>query len=345
MGIRRFMTYAACVAAGACGQGSGHGLADLTGTWLLTPAQGGIDGDPVHLTLTQVGTAITAVFTCDLSAPVGTGTWLHHDLSLSFDFGGGNVLALTGHGSGGGISGTYDAPDGPGTFAMERTEIVLDCANACELPVVPRFVDLDFTELDKIEEISLFRSSAGHDYSDECEDCRSMKHYYAPTAGHHVNGDVIVRTPVTGQVVSIAAEGHGASVGNENKQVRVRSSLHPEITFVFFHVDVTGGLAAGDFVTAGDAIGTARMVYPDLGETAHDFDLAVKVHTLTGDSYVSWFDVVTDALFSTYVARGASARSDFVLTKAARDADPLTCSDESFTSTGVLPQWFVLDPP
>jgi hypothetical protein len=55
--------------------------------------------------------------------------------------------------------------------------------------------------------------------------------------------------------------------------------------------------------------------------------------------------VVTDALFADYVARGVTVRSDLVLTKAARDADPLTCDGEAFTSTGVLPAFFLLDPP
>ena len=170
-----------------------------------------------------------------------------------------------------------------------------------------------------------------------------MKHYFAPFADHLVNGGVAVRSPVAGRIVSITAEGHGASVGLENKQVRIRSTLYPAVTFVLFHVDLVPGRAVGDVVAAGDAIGTGRLVYPDLGEVAHDIDVAVRVGTPYGERYVSWFDVVTDALFATYVARGAVSRGDFILPAAARDADPLSCSGETFTSTGTLPSWFPLN--
>ena len=237
------------------------------------------------------------------------------------------------------------APGGaPDAFRLVRTSIVLDCVHACDPLVVPKFVGTDFTKLSLIEEISLFRSSSGHDYSDDCEDCRSMKHYFSPYVNFRVNGVVPVKSPVAGTIVSITAEGHGASPPGINKQVKVRSSLHSEITFVLFHVDWAPGVAAGSGVVAGSTIGTARLQYPDLMEIAHDFDIAVRVHTLYGDRNVSWFDVVDDALFASYVARGATARSSFILSKAARDADPLSCSGQTFTFSGTLPAWFVLGP-
>lgn len=343
LGIGGFLSL--MVACGGGGGGGGSSLVDLSGTWLLTPAHGVVAGDPVHLTLIQAGSALEASFTCNASTPLGAGSWGGGAFALTFDFGGGDTLDLAGTADGSAIAGTYSSGDDAGEFRLERTAIALDCAHACDAVTVPRFVDTDFTELGKIAEISLLRSSAGHDYSDDCESCRSMKHYFAPTLPHHANNDVQIRSPVAGQVVSITAEGHGASLGLQNKQVRVRSSLHPEITFIFFHTDVAAGVDEGDVLSAGDLIGTARMVYPDLGETAHDFDLAVRVHTLYGDRYVSWFDVITNGLFATYVARGAAARSDFILTAAARDGDALTCAGDSFTSVGVLPAWFVLDPP
>ena len=347
--MRRGSCLAGAVAlAAVCGCGGGGGgssLADLTGRWLLTPASSGVEGDSIHLTLDQTGTTLRALATCNDSWPAGAGSWDHVAFSLAFDFGGGDVVALAGGAFGDASVGTYSAPGETGTFSLVRTAIELDCAAACDPVAVTPFVDVDFTDLAKIEEVSLFRSSAGHDYSDDCEDCRSMKHYFAPYANYLANGVVAVKSPVAGQITSIANENHGASVGLENKQVRIRSSLHPDTTFILFHVDLAAGVAVGNVVAPGDAIGTARLVYPDLGEVANDFDIGVRVHTLFGDRYVSWFDVVTDALFASYVARGATARSDFVLTEAARDADPLTCTDETFTSTGALPAWFALDAP
>jgi hypothetical protein len=311
----------------------------------VTIARDGIGDDPRHVTVSEVGGAVTVEFTCDPSTPTGIGTLVDSTLTVVFDLGGGDAIVLTGTIAGWGIGGTFTAPDGGGTFWMGRTDVHLDCALACEPVAAIPFVEHDFVDLDKIEEVSLFRSSAGHSYVDGCETCRSMKHYYAPLAPYLGNGLVEVYSPVDGTVVSITAEGHGASVGGENKQIRIRSTLHPEVQFILFHVDLLANpIAPGDAVSAGEQVGTGRLEYPDLMEIAHDIDIAVQVHTLFGPRYVSFIDTMTDALFSTYVARGAVARSDFVLTKAARDADPLTCTDDEFTSTGSLPIWFTFPP-
>jgi hypothetical protein len=48
---------------------------------------------------------------------------------------------------------------------------------------VPRFAESNCIELHKISRISKFRSGAGHDYSDDFETCRSMKHYFDPKGG------------------------------------------------------------------------------------------------------------------------------------------------------------------
>jgi hypothetical protein len=59
---------------------------------------------------------------------------------------------------------------------------------------------------------------------------------------------------------------------------------------------------------------------------------------------VSYFNVMTDDVFQEYEARGASSRDRFVITAAERDADPLTCEGEEFSSGGTLPEWFNLVP-
>jgi len=45
---------------------------------------------------------------------------------------------------------------------------------------ISKFVDTDYIELDKIYRVSKFRSGIGHDYSDNFEENRSMKHYFNP---------------------------------------------------------------------------------------------------------------------------------------------------------------------
>ncbi len=329
----------------ACGLGDGR-PESIQGPWWLTRYVDGVAQDPIHLTVAQSGSDIQVRFSCDDTSPVGIGSYLDGTFGVLFDFGGGDTAHLQGLRIATGIVGTFNAGPESGTFLMVPAPSYLDCSMACA-PVAPlRFVDTSFTELDKIERISLFRSSAGHSYVDGCETCRSMKHYFAPYAAWRMNDAVEVYAPVNGTIVSIQDEGHGASVGDTNKQVRIRSSAHPDYTFVLFHVDLTAPVVTpGSLVTAGQVLGHARLEYPDIPEVADNFDIGVRVHTAFGERFVSWFDVLTDAAFAAYVARGASARSDFVISEAARDADPLTCDGEAFTSTGTLNAWVMLDPP
>ena len=46
---------------------------------------------------------------------------------------------------------------------------------------IPQFVTHDYIDLDKITYITKFRSGSGHDYSDDYESCRNMKHYSSRT--------------------------------------------------------------------------------------------------------------------------------------------------------------------
>jgi hypothetical protein len=70
----------------------------------------------------------------------------------------------------------------------------------------------------------------------------------------------------------------------------------------------------------------------------HDFDIGAQIHTPTGVRYVSYFELLDSAIFSRYSSFGLN-RSDFIITETERDADPLTCDGETFTSSGSLPSW------
>jgi hypothetical protein len=73
-----------------------------------------------------------------------------------------------------------------------------------------------------------------------------------------------------------------------------------------------------------------------------DFD-AVMVHSPQGRKLVSYFEVMSDALFQQYQARGLIRRSDAAISQEERDAHPLTCQGETFLSgSGVLEDWFYL---
>lgn len=222
--------------------------------------------------------------------------------------------------------------------------VVLHGHNDIKTYGIPKFVEKDFTQLEKISEISRFRSSAGHDYSDGFESCRSMKHYYAPYEKYRVNNDIEVYSPVDGTIHSIIKEQHGASDGLYNKQVRIQSSKYPVFIFVIFHIDLTSSeISEGKTVKAGELIGHARMYYSDINEYGYSFDIAVWDNSFSKMRYVSYFDTMTDKLFNNYIVRGAKSRSDFIISKEERDADPLSCDKERFTSNGKLKNWFVLN--
>jgi hypothetical protein len=95
---------------------------------------------------------------------------------------------------------------------------------------------------------------------------------------------------------------------------------------------------AGSAVTAGSSLGYVRF-----GVNTVDFDIAVKARTSTGVRNLSFIQTVTDGLLATYDAwagAGTQTRDSFSISRAARDADPLTCNGETFTSIGSLPSWF-----
>ncbi len=209
---------------------------------------------------------------------------------------------------------------------------------------VPRFIGSDFVDLaGQIEDISLFRSAAGHDYSDGFESCRSMKHYFSPPSTLRVNDTVFIYSPVAGRIVHLETEEENFNDdGVTNQKVIIQPHAHPAFLVIVFHVDLLAPtLVAGTQLSAGQHIGYGRLVRNG-GPAGHDFDIAMDANTNEGIRYVSYFDAMTDALFSGYTAWGGGSviRGDFIISQAARDADPLTCSGDTFTSFGGLPSWY-----
>lgn len=190
-----------------------------------------------------------------------------------------------------------------------------------------RFITKDFIELNKIERISKFRSGIGHDYRDGAESCRSMKHYYQPKSGTAWNS-VKIFSPVTGTVERTFEEWAGT-------QVWIRPASQPKFTVIIFHVALLKPLSVGDSVAAGAQLGT------HIGAQTMS-DIAVGYSSGNSWTLISYFSIMSDSLFGTYTNRGVLTREDLIITKAARDADPLNCSGESFGSSGTLENWVML---
>jgi hypothetical protein len=155
-----------------------------------------------------------------------------------------------------------------------------------------------------------------------------MKHYFDPKSNGSVDWSTVqIFSPVSGTVSQIWEGWAGTTV-------RIKSEEYPAFYFIIFHVNLTNPLNVGDLVTAGQQLGTQ----------AHTgSDIAVGVDTPNGWKLVSYFDVMTDSLFQDYQARGLSSRDDAIISKEARDADPLTCDGEEFTDSGNLENYVVLN--
>ena len=193
---------------------------------------------------------------------------------------------------------------------------------------IPRFVYAYYIELVKIHLISKFRSGIGHSYSDDFESCRSMKHYFQPKASA-AWAKVKIFSPVDGTVTRVTEDEDGA-------QVRIKSKEYPAFFFILFHVNLSNPLSVDDEVTEEQMLGT------HIGSQTMS-DIAVGVNTPGGWKLVSYFDVIADVVFQDYKARGVNSRNAAVISKQARDADPLTCSGENFADSGNLVNWVILN--
>ena len=189
-------------------------------------------------------------------------------------------------------------------------------------------MNADFVDLEKIQQISLFRSAEGHDYGDDVESCRSMKHYYRPLDDLDWSA-IKIYSPVEGEVTACIDEWAGM-------QIHIRSTRRPEFTFILFHVNANQEIGVGYHAAAGMEIGAhiGNMTF---------LDIAVRMNTPGSYRLVSYFDVMTDELFKEYTDRGVPDRSALILAREQRDADPLVCDGETITGQGSLPDWFILE--
>lgn len=213
---------------------------------------------------------------------------------------------------------------------------------------VPQFIGSDFVNLSEIQDISLFRSAAGHDYSDEFESCRSMKHYYSPPPEMRTNGAVSIFSPVAGRIVHLETEEENfIDDGATNQKIVIRPDDQPAILILLFHVDLLvldpdPPLTVGTSLSAGQHLGYGRLLRNSSLVPSHDFDIALHANTSTGIRYVSYIEAMTNSLFNDYAIWGKedASRDDFIISETARNADPLTCGGQTFTSPGSLPSWY-----
>jgi len=204
-----------------------------------------------------------------------------------------------------------------------------------DLNGIPRFIAEGGIELEKIQKVSKFRSGEGHDYSDDFESCRSMKHYFYPEDGVD-RATVKIFSPVNGVVIGTTEEWDGPELW-KGTVVGIKAKDYEAFHLAIFHINLNNPLNVGDIVTAGQELGKSQKV----SGTVSDF--AVGVHTPNGYKLLSYFDVMTNSLFQDYQARGVVSRDEAIISKEERDADPLTCDGEEFVGSGNLENRIILN--
>lgn len=327
----RVVALGACIAAGSMTNGTNAGSAasDHSGTYYVA-----IGHSPrFTMQLVQTGTAVEFAVTgkdFDLS---GDGTIHGAVMTLTADLGeAGDFSAVATFAEDGtGFEGSWEVA-GPnpvqGTITGTTTSwptYDLDTLG------VPKLVVAGCIDLLRIGRVSRFRSGEGHDYSDDFESCRSMKHYFDPKPGIH-GFSIRLFSPVDGTIIGTTDEWETPSLW-KGQVVGIRPDGWPAFDVVIFHLDPRRALPVGSTVSAGEELGTSEKVS---GTVA---DLAVGVHTPDGYRLVSLFDVMTDAVFRRYRECGATARSDFIVPRSERDVDPLSCVGEQFVDRGSLENW------
>ncbi|TAK99482.1 MAG: hypothetical protein EPO08_16150 [Rhodospirillaceae bacterium] len=192
---------------------------------------------------------------------------------------------------------------------------------------VPKFINTNFIDLAEVDQLTKFRSDAGHDYSDltqfnvegvpdlaskyNRESCRSMKHYfYGPDKG------TPMYAPVAGTVTSISEP----NVAND-VQIGIQPDAEPAFGINIFHIVLDKPLVVGQHLNEGQLIGT------DPGAPYIATDIAVFVKTPQGLHLISYFQALTDAAFAPYKARGVASPDALIYTKEQRDAAPYTCAN------------------
>ena len=208
---------------------------------------------------------------------------------------------------------------------------------------LPKFIQADFIELDKIESISLFRSGVGHDSSDTPstgETCRSKKHYFSPTMEARGGWDADrarkaldeagepvpppdeelaakVYSPVDGVVTTVAPTHWG-------EEIAIRPESEPDFLIRISHVFPYPDIEVGMSVVAGQ-----RIAY-----TANSTDMVIEwnggSNSLHQSYLVSYFSVMPDSVFAGYQARGATSREQLVVSREWRDAHPFECVGTDF---------------
>jgi hypothetical protein len=215
--------------------------------------------------------------------------------------------------------------------------------------VHPDLIQTNLTDLHYIEEISKFRSGAGHEFyfdptfpfgaTDSSEPPSSMKHYLSPydqyKDSNGTNDLIPIYAPFTGSIVRVTNEN---CCGFINKRVEIQSLDNSAYTLIIFHINLNEAYPQiyndwpahlwpahlpddSDYetltVNAGDLLG-----YADL-RGVNDFDVAVLWENSVDRYWISYFELLSTAVEDEYLRRSISI-DELTISQSTRLAEPVT---------------------
>lgn len=191
---------------------------------------------------------------------------------------------------------------------------------------LPKFVKFNQIAVDELDEITKFRSGAGHSYTDTYEDCSSMKHYFITTNKEGGIKEVPIYSPVDGRITVSLWD------NQDGTQVWIKPDGYPQFTVVLFHVSKLDGTPWFSRVKAGQQIGWQKT---------NGNDVAVMQAGPFGWRFRSVFQVMDDEAFAEYAKYGITDRGQMIISKEARDTSPFKCRGQAFTHGNRLPEDFI----
>lgn len=219
----------------------------------------------------------------------------------------------------------------------------------------PPQITANFTELNKIEKISKYRSCAGHTSvpQNKQEMKRSMKHYFQAKPEYLGKNKVEIYAPYDGYVAVVRQD--------ETEGLEGEIWIAPDDIFVILppigrwmfsvqHIDIREGLKRGSKVKAGELIGYGAL----LNTNRNTFDIVYGKGAIFSKMIDNWkgpfidldsvFNQMSASVFRQYQVKGIDSKENIIISKKERDQNPCAYKDNGpyFIGQEKLDNWAIL---
>lgn len=207
----------------------------------------------------------------------------------------------------------------------------------------PPQITANFTELDKIDKISKFRSCAGHvTVSQKGNEPKSnMKHYFWVKPEFNKPKTVEIYAPYDGYVADIRSD-PGMNLEGEIfiSPTQIFGLVPPLGVWAFSvqHIDINPELKLGDKVKAGDVIGWLATSE----KRGFSFDIIYARTGFPPTTVDGWtnpfaeldtvFNHMTDEAFAPYKEKGIASKDEFIITREEREKTDCEYGEQPYFS-------------